>query len=98
MTKKPQQPEVLKGVFTVANDRGLHTRPSAELVKCAAKFDADISLVYRKTKVNAKSLLGILMLAACKGSRIRIEASGKDAPQAIDGLILLASKNFNVDY
>lgn len=98
MTKKQPSPEVFKGIFIVSNDRGLHTRPSAELVKCAAGFQSDIFLIYRKVRVNAKSLLGILMLAACKGSRIRIEAVGKDALQAVNGLTDLAAKNFHVEY
>ena len=53
-----------KAVFVVLNDKGLHTRPSTELVKCAANFNAQIHLSYRNYVVNAKSLLGILMLAA----------------------------------
>lgn len=89
---------ILKGNFVVINDRGLHTRPSTELVKCASNFKAEITLIYRKMKVNAKSLLGILMLAASKGSRIRIEAAGSDAEEAIAGLINLSKNKFNINY
>lgn len=89
---------MIKTYFVVSNDRGLHTRPSTELVKCASGFRSDIFLIYKKHRVNAKSLLGILMLAACKGSRIRIEAEGVDAAMAADSLVKLASKNFNVEY
>lgn len=87
-----------KGAFVVKNDRGLHTRPCTEIVKCAANYKSDVKLRHRKMEVNAKSLLGILMLAASKGSKIRIEASGVDADKAVESLIDLASNNFNIDY
>lgn len=93
-----KSPQAIKGCFKVKNDRGLHTRPSAELVKCAATFKSHITLVYRKNRVNAKSILGILMLAAAKGARIQIEAEGADAPQAVASLVDLASKSFNMHY
>lgn len=88
----------VKGVFVVKNDKGLHTRPSTELVKCAAGFNAQIHLSYRKYVVNAKSLLGILMLAAEKGARIRVEAEGEDAEEAILALQKLALHRFNISY
>jgi len=87
-----------KGVFIVRNERGLHTRPSTEIVKCAAAFKADVRLTYQKTEVNAKSLLGILMLAATRGSRISVTAEGEDAQQAVDTLIDLARNKFNINY
>lgn len=86
------------GTFIVQNDRGLHTRPSTEIVKCATNFRADVHLIYQKNYVNAKSLLGILMLAANKGSKIQIEAEGEDAEEAIESLIQLAKNNFNIKY
>lgn len=86
------------GTFIVRNDRGLHTRPSTEIVKCATSFKADIRLVYQKMEVNAKSLLGILMLAASKGSKISITAFGEDADQAVASLIELATNQFNMEY
>lgn len=88
----------IKGNFVVLNDKGLHTRPSTELVKCAATFNAQIHLSYRNYVVNAKSLLGILMLAAEKGARISMEATGEDAEEAIAALQKLAQHRFNVKY
>lgn len=88
----------VKGIFIVKNDRGLHTRPSTELVKCASSFKAEIRLSYQKMEVNAKSLLGILMLAASKGSRIRVEATGVDAEAAVNGILTLATNKFNIKY
>ena len=87
-----------KGVFIVQNDRGLHTRPSTEIVKCATGFKSEVFLVYQKNHVNAKSLLGILMLAASKGSKIQVEAEGEDAEEAIASLLQLAQNNFNIKY
>jgi len=96
--KRERSEITAKGVFIVRNDRGLHTRPSTEIVKCAAGFSADIKLFHHKNEINAKSLLGILMLAAEKGARIRVVAKGKDADQAVASLIELASNNFNISY
>lgn len=87
-----------KGVFVVLNDRGLHTRPSTEIVKCAASFKSEVKLCYQKTEANAKSLLGVLMLAAAKGARIRIEAEGIDADDAVQSLLMLARNSFNIKY
>jgi phosphocarrier protein HPr len=88
----------VRGVFVVGNPKGLHTRPSTELVKCASGFRAQIVLRYQKTAVNAKSLLGILTLAASKGSRITVEAEGEDAEEAIAALLRLAENRFFVSY
>lgn len=88
----------IRGVFVVKNDRGLHTRPCTEIVKCASGFKAEISLTCQKNVVNAKSLLGILMLAATKGSKITIEAEGVDAEDAVETLMGLAHNKFNHSY
>lgn len=87
-----------KGRFVVGNDRGLHTRPSTEIVKCAAGFRSHVSLGYQKNQVNAKSILGILMLAASKGAKITVEAIGEDAEEAVSSLVTLAQNNFNIKY
>lgn len=97
-TRDPFERCKAKGVFIVRNERGLHTRPSTEIVKCAAAFKSDVRLTYQKTEVNAKSLLGILMLAATRGSRIAVTAEGDDAQQAVDTLVDLARNKFNISY
>lgn len=88
----------IKGCFVVNNDRGLHTRPSTEIVKCTSSFKSEILLIYLKNRINAKSILGILMLAATKGAKITIEAIGEDAEEAVASLIHLARNNFNIKY
>jgi phosphocarrier protein HPr len=87
-----------KGTFTVQNDRGLHTRPSTEIVKCATPFKCEVKLRYQSDEANAKSLLGILMLAAEKGAVISVVARGNDADKAVSALIALARNNFNISY
>ena len=86
------------GRFIVVNEKGLHTRPSTELVKCAAGFSAKVNLIYRDLTVNAKSLLGILMLAAARGSKITVEAEGEDAELAVHTILKLAGNKFYIKY
>jgi phosphocarrier protein HPr len=90
--------ERIKATFTVINDKGLHTRPSTELVRCTNSFNSKINIYYRNYVVNAKSLLGILMLAAEKGAKIEIEAIGDDAEVAIRTILNLAKNKFNIKY
>lgn len=95
-----QEPKKIKckDFFIVVNEKGLHTRPSTELVKCAASFKSQVTLFYQDLAVNAKSLLGILMLAAARGAKIRIEAEGDDAEEAVKTLVQLARHKFNIKY
>lgn len=87
-----------RGSFVVINDKGLHTRPSTELVKCATSFRSQVNLIYQDFVVNAKSLLGILTLAATRGSKIDIEAVGDDAEEAVQTIIELARNKFYIHY
>lgn len=87
-----------KNIFIVLNEKGLHTRPSTELVKCASSFKSDINLTYQDLTVNAKSLLGILMLAATRGAKVLVEAEGDDAKEAILAIQQLSEKKFNINY
>lgn len=93
-----EAPKCVKDVFTIINDKGLHTRPSTELVKCAASFKSQITLYYQNMSVNAKSLLDILMLAAARGAKITIEAVGEDAEEAVKAILDLARNKFHIKY
>lgn len=84
--------------FTVINDKGLHTRPSTELVKCATAFRSRVTLEYGGVSVNAKSLLGILMLAAARGAKVTVEAVGDDAEEAVRSILELAGNKFYIKY
>ena len=88
----------VKKSFVIINEKGLHTRPATELVKCATKFRADIKLSFQDLTINAKSLLGILMLAAARGAKIRIEAEGEDAEEAVNAIVELAKEKFYIKY
>ena len=88
----------IKETFTVLNDKGLHTRPATELVKLASTFKSNMTLVYQGLNVNAKSLLGLLMLAAPRGSKICVEAEGDDAKEAVDAILKLAEDKFYIQY
>jgi len=88
----------LRDMFVILNDKGLHTRPATELVRCASSFKSTITLNYQDLVVNAKSLLGILMLAASRGAKIHIEAEGDDAEEAVLAILSLAKGRFNISY
>jgi phosphocarrier protein len=79
---------------TVANRNGLHARPAAEIVKLAAKYKSDITLVRDDLEVNGKSIMGVMMLAAEYGSKLLLRASGPDADQAVGALADLISGKF----
>ncbi len=70
-------------LITIKNKLGLHARPAALFVQIANRFDSDISVSKGKQKVNGKSIMGIMMLAAGKGARIAISAEGPDAEDAV---------------
>lgn len=97
-SEKKRQQKKCKDFFVVLNEKGLHTRPSTELVKCACSFKSQVTLIYQNVTVNAKSLLGILMLAASRGSKIVVEAVGEDADEAVKSIQGLARSKFNIKY
>ena len=77
--------------ITISNESGLHARPAALFVQIANKYDCEINVKKGKQKVNGKSIMGIMMLAAEKGSKISIIADGADAKEAVkelEGLLL----------
>ena len=70
----------------IINKLGLHARASAKLTQLAAKFDSDVQVTRNGRKVNAKSIMGVMMLAAGKGSKITIEIAGPDEVQAMEAI------------
>lgn len=81
---------MIKQVATISNKLGLHARASAKLTKLAGSFSSDVHLSRNGRRVNAKSIMGVMMLAAGMGSEIEVEIEGADeqaAMQAIVGLI-----------
>jgi phosphocarrier protein HPr len=78
----------------IVNKNGLHARPAAEIVKLAAKFQAEITIVKDDLDVNGKSIMGVMMLAAEHGSTILLRADGPDADAALDALATLVGNKF----
>ena len=78
----------------IINKLGLHARASAKLTQLAAKFECDVQVMRNNRKVNAKSIMGVMMLAAGKGSKITVEISGPDEEQAMDAISKLVGEYF----
>lgn len=81
----------------VTNPQGLHARPADLFVKLATRFASKVELVKGQERVDGKSILAILTLAAVAGTRLSIEADGPDAEQALDALAELIEHNFAED-
>jgi phosphocarrier protein len=79
---------------TIINKLGLHARASAKLTQLASGFQSDIHLSRNGRRVNAKSIMGVMMLAAGKGSSISIEADGADADAALAAIGALIADKF----
>jgi phosphocarrier protein len=78
----------------ILNKNGLHARPAAEIVKIAAKFQSEITLIRDGTEVNGKSIMGVMMLAAECGATLLLRAEGADADAALDALDALIKNKF----
>jgi phosphocarrier protein HPr len=78
----------------IVNKLGIHARPAAEIVKTAGKFKSSITIVRDDLEVNAKSIMGVMMLAAEFGSTIALRAIGDDADAALDALATCIANKF----
>ena len=83
-----------KAEAQIVNRLGLHARAAAKLTHIAGGFTSEITLSRSGRRVNAKSIMGVMMLAAGQGSTVLIEASGDDAEQAIQALLRLIADKF----
>ena len=79
----------------IINERGMHARASAKFVKLAAGFDAEITVSRDGQTVDARSIMGLMMLAAGIGSTIDIAATGPDAAAAVEALVRLVADRFD---
>ncbi len=79
---------------TISNKLGLHARASAKLTKLASSFPCDVWLAKGERRVNAKSIMGVMMLAAGLGSEVVLEAQGEREQEAIDALLALIQDKF----
>jgi phosphocarrier protein len=78
----------------VVNARGLHARAAAKFVKCVGQFNAEVKVTKDGQTVPGNSIMGLMMLAASKGTTIDIETAGQEADGALDALVALVSDGF----
>jgi phosphocarrier protein HPr len=80
--------------FKISNKLGLHARPSAQLTQTAARYRSDIHIARNGRRVNAKSIMGVMMLAAGQGSTVTVDAQGEDAEEALEAIGQLIEEKF----
>jgi phosphocarrier protein len=85
---------MIKVTATISNKLGLHARASAKLTKLAGSFPCEVWMARGERRVNAKSIMGVMMLAAGLGSTVEIEAKGDQAQEAVDALLALINDKF----
>lgn len=97
MSANEEQAVALTREVTISNQRGLHARASAKFVKRAADFDAELTVSRDGMNVIGTSIMGLMMLAAAKGSSISISARGPQAREALEAIIALIEAKFDED-
>ena len=85
---------MIRTTITISNRLGLHARASAKLTKLASTFSSDVFMSRNGRRVNAKSIMGVMMLAAVIGTDVEIETEGPDEQQAMDALLALVNDKF----
>lgn len=80
--------------FRINNRLGLHARPSAQLTQVAGKFTSEVYIAKNERRVNAKSIMGVMMLAAGPGSTVTVDAEGPDEEQAMEAIGALIASRF----
>jgi phosphocarrier protein len=85
---------MIKTSTTISNKLGLHARASAKLTKLAGSFPCEVWLSKGERRVNAKSIMGVMMLAAGIGSQVHIDTSGEREQEAMDALLALIADKF----
>ena len=78
----------------IINKLGLHARASAKLTQLAAKYQSDVTMARNNRKVNAKSIMGVMMLAAGKGAQVTFETNGPDEDEALAAIVALVNDYF----
>jgi len=89
---------VITQEIKITNRLGLHARPAAMLVQTASNFSCEIKISKEAVQVNAKSIMGVLMLAAEYGSSLQLQCNGPDEVQAAQAIVALFENKFNEDY
>lgn len=86
---------MIKTTATISNKLGLHARASAKLTKLAGSFPCEVWMSKGSRRINAKSIMGVMMLAAAKGSKVELEAHGDDEDAALAALVALINNKFD---
>jgi len=85
---------MIRKELDIINRLGLHARAAAKFVTCASRFESHIQVEREGRRVNGKSIMGVMMLAAACGTRITLELDGADAEQAAEALEVLVAERF----
>jgi phosphocarrier protein len=85
---------MIKSTLTISNKLGLHARASAKLTKLAGSFQCEVFMSRKSRRVNAKSIMGVMMLAAGMGSEVELETEGVDEQAAQDAITALVNDKF----
>mgnify|MGYP000527032090 CR=1 FL=1 len=85
---------MIEKTFLIINKLGLHARASAKFVTTASQFESEVSVTRNDRTVNGKSIMGMMMLAAAKGTEIIVTANGDDAKQALEAIEQLINDYF----
>jgi phosphocarrier protein len=92
-----QERPVIEQSFVIANELGLHARAATRFVQIASRFAADVEVEKDGQKVNGKSIMGVLMLVAAKGTTITVRSAGEDAREAMAAIGQLIESKFGED-
>ena len=85
---------MIRTTATISNKLGLHARASAKLTKLASSFQCEVHMSRSGRRINAKSIMGVMMLAAGLGAEVEIETEGTDEQAAMDGIVALIEDKF----
>jgi len=85
---------MIRTTVTISNKLGLHARASAKLTKLAGSFRSEVHMTRNGRRINAKSIMGVMMLAAGLGSEVELETDGEDEQAAMDALLALINDKF----
>jgi phosphocarrier protein len=85
---------MISETVTIINKLGLHARAASKLVNCASQYESEVFLCRKDNRVNAKSIMGVMMLAASKGVELGLEIEGKDERACRDAVIELINNRF----
>ena len=97
LSRKSESASKLSRELTIVNRLGMHARPSAMFVKTASKFRAEVWVEKDGERVNGKSIMGLMMLAAGQGSKLLVSCEGADAEKALAEIEAIIAGKFNED-